>query len=231
PLDLRDDQPEPGRREASGRRRPAVAHGAGRGQAERGAARSLAPNPRADQGGPRVCDRASGSRRADCCPPVGGRRAAGYLTTSHAAWPICARRGARRGPPRQNLIAGAPPWCDEFGPRSGSVPRMTPLQDLLETAVESGTLPGAAALVARGEDVEIAGVGEVEPDLIVWLASITKPITAAAIMILVDDGLVSLDDPIARWLPELSSPRVVRTPQSPIDDVVPACARSPSRTS
>ncbi len=108
---------------------------------------------------------------------------------------------------------------------------MTPLQDLLETAVESGTLPGAAALVARGEDVEIAGVGEVEPDLIVWLASITKPITAAAIMILVDDGLVSLDDPIARWLPELASPRVVRTPQSPIDDVVPACARSPSRTS
>ena len=74
-------------------------------------------------------------------------------------------------------------------------------------------------------------MGEVEPDLIVWLASITKPITAAAIMILVDDGLVSLDDPIARWLPELASPRVVRTPQSPIDDVVPACARSPSRTS
>ena len=108
---------------------------------------------------------------------------------------------------------------------------MTSLRDLLETTVESGTLPGAAALVARGEDVEIAGVGEVEPDLIVWLASITKPITAAAIMILVDDGLVSLDDPIARWLPELASPRVVRTPQSPIDDVVPACARSPSRTS
>ena len=101
---------------------------------------------------------------------------------------------------------------------------MTPLQDLLETAVGSGRVAGAAALVAHGEDVEIAGVGEVEPDLIVWLASITKPITAAAIMILVDDGLVSLDDPIARWLPELASPRVVRTPQSPIDDVVPACA-------
>jgi len=108
---------------------------------------------------------------------------------------------------------------------------MASLQDLLETTVESGRVPGAAALVAHGEDVEIAGVGEVEPDLIVWLASITKPITAAAIMILVDDGLVSLDDPIARWLPELASPRVVRTPQSPIDDVVPACARSPSRTS
>jgi len=41
-------------------------------------------------------------------------------------------------------------------------------------------------------------------------------------MLLVDDGLVSLDDPIARWLSELASPRVVRTLQSTIDDVVPA---------
>src|SRR5438132_12282928 len=99
---------------------------------------------------------------------------------------------------------------------------MTPLQDLLEKTVESGTVPGAAALVGHGEDVEIAGVGEVEPDSIVRIASITKPITAAAIMILVDEGVVSLDDPIARWLPELATPRVVRTLQRAIDDVVPA---------
>src|SRR5947207_5147844 len=99
---------------------------------------------------------------------------------------------------------------------------MTSLRNLLEKAVESGKAPGAAALVARGEDVEIAGAGEVEPDSIVRIASITKPITAAALMLLVDDGLVALDDPIARWLPELASPKVVRTPQSPLDDVVPA---------
>ena len=99
---------------------------------------------------------------------------------------------------------------------------MTPLRDLLETYVESGTVPGAAALVARGDDVEVAGAGEVERESIVRIASTTKPITAAAIMILIDDGLVSLDDPIARWLPELASPLVVRTPESAIDDVVPA---------
>jgi CubicO group peptidase (beta-lactamase class C family) len=99
---------------------------------------------------------------------------------------------------------------------------MTRLQELLETTVQSGTVPGAAALVARGEHVEIAGVGEVQPESIVRIASITKPITAAAVMLLVDDGLAALDDPIARWLPELASPRVVRTPQSAIDDVVPA---------
>jgi CubicO group peptidase (beta-lactamase class C family) len=99
---------------------------------------------------------------------------------------------------------------------------MTPLQDLLETSVEDGTVPGASALVAHAEEVEIVGVGEVEPESIVRIASITKPITAAAVMLLVDEGLVSLDDPIARWLPELASPRVVRTLQSAIDDLVPA---------
>jgi CubicO group peptidase (beta-lactamase class C family) len=99
---------------------------------------------------------------------------------------------------------------------------MTPLQDLLETAGRNRTVPGAAALVARGDVVEIGSVGEIEPDSIVRIASITKPITAAAVMLLVDDGLVALNDPIARWLPELASPRVVRTPQSPLDDVLPA---------
>jgi CubicO group peptidase (beta-lactamase class C family) len=99
---------------------------------------------------------------------------------------------------------------------------MTSLQALLEATVGSGGVPGAAALVAHGQDIEIAAAGEVERESIVRIASITKPITAAAVMLLVDGGLVSLDDPIARWLPELASPRVVRTLQSAIDDSVPA---------
>ena len=99
---------------------------------------------------------------------------------------------------------------------------MATLQELLTTSVDQGTVPGAAALVALGDDVEIAAAGEVEPDSIVRIASITKPITAAGVMLLVDDGLVALDDPIARWLPELATPSVVRTPRSALDDVVPA---------
>lgn len=99
---------------------------------------------------------------------------------------------------------------------------MTPLQDLLERSVGSGAVPGAAALVAHGDEVEVGSAGEIGPDSIVRIASITKPITAAALMLLRDDGLVALDDPIARWLPELASPQVVRTPDSSIDDVVPA---------
>lgn len=98
------------------------------------------------------------------------------------------------------------------------------LRDLLETAVEEGGVPGAAALVARGDEVEVAAAGEVRPDSIVRIASLTKPITAAAVMLLLDEGYIALDDPIARWLPELASPRVVRTPGSPVDDVVPAAS-------
>jgi len=103
-----------------------------------------------------------------------------------------------------------------------SVAVMARLQELLESPVSDGTVPGAAALVARGDRVEVASAGELEPDSIVRLASTTKPIMAAAVMLLVDDGLISPADPVAHWLPELSAPQVVRTPESPIDDVVPA---------
>ncbi|HEY1365474.1 MAG TPA: serine hydrolase domain-containing protein [Gaiellaceae bacterium] len=99
---------------------------------------------------------------------------------------------------------------------------MATLQDLLDTVVRSGEVPGAAALVAHGDEVEIANAGDVEQDSIFRIASTTKPITAAAMMLLVEDGLVALEDPISRWLPELASPRVVRTPGSPLDDTVPA---------
>ena len=103
------------------------------------------------------------------------------------------------------------------------------LQTFLDSAAAEG-LPGGAALVARGDEIEVASVGDLAPDSIVRIASITKPITAAAVMLLVDDGLVALDDPIARWLPELAAPQVVRTPESPLDDVVPAARPRPGST-
>jgi CubicO group peptidase (beta-lactamase class C family) len=104
------------------------------------------------------------------------------------------------------------------------------LRDVLELHVGDGSIPGAVALVARGDRVEVAAAGSVDAEgsapmmegSIFRIASITKPITAAAVMLLVDDGVVALDDPIARWLPELASPSVVRTPAGPPDDVVPA---------
>ncbi|WP_103351602.1 serine hydrolase [Amycolatopsis sp. CA-128772] len=105
---------------------------------------------------------------------------------------------------------------------------MSELSELLTR--HTGDLPGAVALVARGGHVEAAaagsaGAGGTVPmarDSLFRIASLTKPITAAAVLLLVDDGELTLDAPVARWLPELASPVVVRTPAGPIDDVVPA---------
>jgi len=107
---------------------------------------------------------------------------------------------------------------------------MSNLHDILQIHVGNGSVPGAVALVARGDRVEAqaagcADVGGTCPmgrDSIFRIASITKPITAAAVMMLVEDGQITLDDPVAPWLPELASPAVVRTPAGPVDDVVPA---------
>jgi CubicO group peptidase (beta-lactamase class C family) len=104
------------------------------------------------------------------------------------------------------------------------------LQSLVQSFVDAGDAPGVVALVARGDDVDLVAAGFLDlegtrpmtPDAIFRVASITKPITAAAVLLLVDEGRLALDDPIGRWLPELASPAVVRTPSSPVDDVVPA---------
>jgi len=107
---------------------------------------------------------------------------------------------------------------------------VTDLHDILETYVSKGSVPGAVGLVARGDRVEVrvAGSADVDGtspmarDSIFRIASITKPITAAAVMMLIEDGRIALDDPVGQWLPELASPAVVRTPAGPVDDVVPA---------
>jgi CubicO group peptidase (beta-lactamase class C family) len=106
---------------------------------------------------------------------------------------------------------------------------MADLSDLLDKHVRNGAVPGAVGLVVRGGRAEVAAVGSASVggapmarDSIFRIASLTKPITAASLMMLVDDGRVALDDPVDEWLPELAKPSVIRTPASEVDDVVPA---------
>lgn len=108
--------------------------------------------------------------------------------------------------------------------------RLARLRDAILRHVDSGAVPGAALLVHhRGrEHVETIGstvYGRDEPvrrDTIFRLASLTKPITAVAAMILVEECRVRLDDPIDPWLPELANRKVLRTVDSALDDTVPA---------
>src|SRR5690242_19616720 len=91
-------------------------------------------------------------------------------------------------------------------------------------------LPGLVALVARGDDVHVAALGhkafgDPEPigrDAIFRIASISKPIAGVAAMLLIQDGAMALDDPVARWLPEFAAPRVLRSLDSGHDVTVPA---------
>ncbi|MER7046141.1 serine hydrolase domain-containing protein [Streptomyces jumonjinensis] len=107
---------------------------------------------------------------------------------------------------------------------------MTSLHEVLKAHVDDGSMPGAVGLVAHGDRVEAAVVGSVDTegtapmarDTIFRLASVTKPITTAAAMTLIDDGTIALEDLVAPWLPELADPTVVRIPEAAVDDAVPA---------
>src|SRR6202012_2553992 len=106
---------------------------------------------------------------------------------------------------------------------------MAELNDLLGAHVADGSVPGVVGLIDREGRTEVTAVGSLAiggapmaEDSIFRLASVTKPITAAAVMLLVEDGRIALDDPVSRWLPELAEPKVVRTPASAVDDLVPA---------
>src|SRR3954470_11788679 len=108
--------------------------------------------------------------------------------------------------------------------------RVTDLHKTMGGYVERGDIPGIVTLIARGDEIHIDAVGTMtvdgkEPmrrDTIFRIASITKPIPAAAVMILVDDGKLRLDDSVEPWLPELANRKVLRSIDSKLDDTVPA---------
>jgi CubicO group peptidase (beta-lactamase class C family) len=105
----------------------------------------------------------------------------------------------------------------------------------LQSYVDSGVLAGAVTLVATRDAVlELKAVGysdvaektPLKTDALFWIASMSKPMTATALLMLVDEGKVRLDDPVERYLPEFhgqmlvtekSSARVVlKKPPHPI---------------
>jgi CubicO group peptidase (beta-lactamase class C family) len=96
--------------------------------------------------------------------------------------------------------------------------------------VEAGRVPGLVALVERGGEthVDVIGTAEVggsvpmRRDTIFRISSMTKPITAAAVLILIEECRLRLDEPVDRLLPELAGRRVLRSPDAQIDDTVPA---------
>jgi hypothetical protein len=90
-------------------------------------------------------------------------------------------------------------------------------------------VPGLVALVARGDEVHVEAFGRlavggrpVERGSLFRISSTTKPITAAATLALVGEGLLDLDEPVDRLLPELANRRVLRRMDGPVEDTFPA---------
>lgn len=107
------------------------------------------------------------------------------------------------------------------------------MEKALAAEVAKRDVPGAVGLVSRAGETYAVAVGStaydggapVSRDTIFRIASITKPMTAAVAMSLVDAGRIRLDEPVDRWLPELANRRVLKRQDGPLDDTVPARRR------
>jgi CubicO group peptidase (beta-lactamase class C family) len=109
------------------------------------------------------------------------------------------------------------------------------MKEALSRRVGAGKVPGLVALVSHKGDARAVCIGarsyeggDVRRDTIFRIASMTKPVTAAATMVLVDQGKVRLDDPVDGFLPELSKRRVLKRIDGPMGDTVPPADRSRS---
>lgn len=109
-----------------------------------------------------------------------------------------------------------------------SLKRLERVTAVLDDYIAAGEIAGAVSLIYRhGEVVHVSarGVQDLDTrapmvrDTIFGLASMTKPVTAVAVMMLVEAGAIGLDEPVDRWLPELASPKVLDDPHGPLDEV------------
>jgi CubicO group peptidase (beta-lactamase class C family) len=115
-----------------------------------------------------------------------------------------------------------------------SAARLAQLTKAMQGYVDRGEVSGVVTLAWRhGETAHFEPLGwcddaerlPMQRDTLFRIASMTKPVTSAAIMMLIEQDLLALDAPIAQWLPELAAPRVLRDPAGPLDQT--DAARTP----
>jgi CubicO group peptidase (beta-lactamase class C family) len=104
--------------------------------------------------------------------------------------------------------------------------RFEPIWRVPDAQVASGRIPGYVAAIRIGGRADVRAGGRMavatdsapmREDTLFRIASITKPIGGAFTLSLVADGVLTLDDPVARWLPEVASPRVLTSPGAPLE--------------
>jgi CubicO group peptidase (beta-lactamase class C family) len=104
--------------------------------------------------------------------------------------------------------------------------RLQRVNDLVKTYIESGQISGAVTMVARKGHIahfEAQGLMDIEArtpmrkDAIFRMASMSKPVTGVAILMLMEEGKLRLSDPVSRFIPEFKNPIVamLKTPNAP----------------
>jgi CubicO group peptidase (beta-lactamase class C family) len=104
------------------------------------------------------------------------------------------------------------------------------LHGAMQARVDRNELPGLVTLVAQGDEVRVDAIGlkafggsePMQRETLFRIASMTKPVLAAATMMLVEEGKIRLEDAVDRWLPELANRRVLTRIDGPLDETVPA---------
>jgi CubicO group peptidase (beta-lactamase class C family) len=108
--------------------------------------------------------------------------------------------------------------------------RLGRMHEVMAGYVERGEVPGVVTLVSRRGEVHVDAVGikaiggadPMRRDTIFRIASMSKPVTAAAAMILVEECRLRLDEPVDRLLPEMAHRQVLKRLDGPLDETVPA---------
>lgn len=115
-------------------------------------------------------------------------------------------------------------------PRQGpSKEKLARIHEAMAAHVEREELAGVVTVVGHLGQAHVDAIGRMEPagrpirrDTIFRISSMTKPVTAAAAMLLVDDGTIRLDEPVERLLPELADRRVLKRLDAPLTETIPA---------
>ena len=138
---------------------------------------------------------------------------------------------------RRELLAGAMAGLVACGleaptraPATRAAARTSALSAAMQSFVDRGDVPGIVTGIRRGGAVDVQAFGVrtlghpelARRDTIFRISSMTKPVTAVATLMLVEEGKLQLDEPVDRLLPELAHRRVLRSPDAPLDDTVPA---------
>jgi len=111
-----------------------------------------------------------------------------------------------------------------------STARLGRMHDVMAAYVDRGEVPGIVTLVSRRGEVHVDEIGEkavggndpIRHDTIFRISSLTKPITAVATMILVEECKLRLDEPVDRLVPEMADRKVLKRLDGPLNDTIPA---------